>query len=90
MSPDAALYARLSHRPVPAAPDPVEAAQRMTEAAQELTSLIRQASACLGEMRLGRQGALARLPLLLARAEDAVAEQSRCAVILARALSGAH
>lgn len=91
MSPDAALYARLADQPPvepqPPTLDPADAALRMTEAVQELTSLIRQASACVGEMRLGRQGAVLRLPLLLARAESAVAEQHRCSGILVRALA---
>ena len=87
MEADAALYARLADA-VPARPsDPAEAATRLTEAVQELTSLIRQASGCVSELKLGRRGAIHRLPFLLARAEDAAAEQARCTSILARALS---
>ena len=86
MNPDATIFARLTHQTPPLRPDPAEAAQRMTQAAEELTSLIRQASSCVSELRLGRQGAVMRLPILLARAEEAVAEQHRCSHILARAL----
>ena len=87
MNPDAAIFARLTQQGPGLQPDPVAAAHRMTEAAQELTSLIRQASACVSELRLGRQVAVMRLPILLARAEDAVTEQHRCSHILARAFS---
>jgi hypothetical protein len=87
MNPDAAIFARLTQQGPALQPDPAEAAHRMTEAAQELTSLIREASACVSELRLGRQGAVMRLPILLARAEDAVAEQHRCSHILARAFA---
>lgn len=87
MNADAALFARLADAPPPTPPDPAEAATRLTEAVQELTSLIRQASGCVSELKLGRRGAIHRLPILLARAEDAAAEQLRCTGILARALT---
>jgi hypothetical protein len=87
MEADAALYARLTDATPSVPPDPAQAAMRLTEAVQELTSLIRQASGCVIELKLGRRGAIHRLPLLLARAEDAAAEQMRCTGILARALS---
>jgi hypothetical protein len=83
MSRDAAIFARfVSQDPLPVpepepAPEPGVLALRLASSTREVTALLREASACIAQLRQGRRGAVERLAAVLAQAESAAASQAQ-------------